>query len=130
MLGAALPRISDAAGVDIGSVVSTRHDPMDAIEELVHDEPVDELIIATAPHRVESWLHVDLAHRAAHLGLPVTSVVNGDGVPARHVRAFATGRKLLNKVPEVTLYFWIIKILCTTVGETLRTISMTTSASG
>src|SRR5258706_9507533 len=27
-------------------------------------------------------------------------------------------RKILNKVPEVTLYFWIIKILCTTVGET------------
>jgi uncharacterized membrane-anchored protein len=29
-----------------------------------------------------------------------------------------TARQLLNKVPEVTLYFWIIKILCTTVGET------------
>lgn len=28
------------------------------------------------------------------------------------------GRNLLNKVPEVTIYFWIIKILCTTVGET------------
>ena len=28
------------------------------------------------------------------------------------------GRTMLNKVPEVTLYFWIIKILCTTVGET------------
>ena len=27
-------------------------------------------------------------------------------------------RKMLNKVPEVTLYFWVIKILCTTVGET------------
>lgn len=27
-------------------------------------------------------------------------------------------RQMLNKVPEVTLYFWIIKILCTTVGET------------
>lgn len=26
--------------------------------------------------------------------------------------------QLLNKVPEVTLYFWIIKILATTVGET------------
>jgi uncharacterized membrane-anchored protein len=25
---------------------------------------------------------------------------------------------MFNKVPEVTLYFWIIKILCTTVGET------------
>lgn len=27
-------------------------------------------------------------------------------------------RKMLNKVPEITLYFWLIKILCTTVGET------------
>jgi uncharacterized membrane-anchored protein len=27
-------------------------------------------------------------------------------------------REMLNKVPEITLYFWIIKILCTTVGET------------
>jgi uncharacterized membrane-anchored protein len=25
---------------------------------------------------------------------------------------------LLSKVPEVTLYFWVIKVLCTTVGET------------
>ena len=25
---------------------------------------------------------------------------------------------MFNKVPEVTLYFWVIKILCTTVGET------------
>ena len=27
-------------------------------------------------------------------------------------------RQMLNKVPEVTLYFWVIKVLCTTVGET------------
>ncbi len=27
-------------------------------------------------------------------------------------------RQMLNKVPEVTLYFWFIKVLCTTVGET------------
>jgi uncharacterized membrane-anchored protein len=27
-------------------------------------------------------------------------------------------RKLLNRVPEVTIFFWIIKILATTVGET------------
>jgi uncharacterized membrane-anchored protein len=25
---------------------------------------------------------------------------------------------MMNKVPEVTLYFWVIKVLCTTVGET------------
>ncbi len=31
----------------------------------------------------------------------------------------ATGRSTLrNKVPEVTILFWIIKILCTTIGET------------
>src|SRR5438132_1650920 len=29
-----------------------------------------------------------------------------------------TARRMLNKVPEVTLYFWVIKVLCTTVGET------------
>src|SRR5207302_204416 len=29
-----------------------------------------------------------------------------------------TIRKFLNKVPEITLFFWVIKILCTTVGET------------
>jgi uncharacterized membrane-anchored protein len=28
------------------------------------------------------------------------------------------GRQILSKVPEITLYFWIIKVLCTTVGET------------
>jgi uncharacterized membrane-anchored protein len=28
-------------------------------------------------------------------------------------------RQLLNKVPEVTIYFWIIKCLCTTIGETM-----------
>ena len=28
------------------------------------------------------------------------------------------GQQLLNKVPEITLFFWIIKVLCTTVGET------------
>ena len=27
-------------------------------------------------------------------------------------------REMLNKVPEVTIYFWVIKIMCTTVGET------------
>ncbi|SDS04069.1 Uncharacterized membrane-anchored protein [Nocardioides scoriae] len=26
-------------------------------------------------------------------------------------------RQMLNKVPEVTVFFWVIKILCTTVGE-------------
>src|SRR5579875_1974350 len=28
-----------------------------------------------------------------------------------------TGRRMLNKVPEVTIFFWTIKVLCTSVGE-------------
>ncbi|MFL5884164.1 MAG: hypothetical protein ACJ77M_03770, partial [Thermoleophilaceae bacterium] len=33
-------------------------------------------------------------------------------------RARSLGRTMLNKVPEVTVYFWVIKVMCTTVGET------------
>ena len=29
-----------------------------------------------------------------------------------------TARRVLNKVPEITIYFWVIKVLATTVGET------------
>ena len=36
----------------------------------------------------------------------------------RNVAAGSTTRRMLNKVPEVTVYFWVIKVLCTTVGET------------
>jgi uncharacterized membrane-anchored protein len=34
------------------------------------------------------------------------------------MNARSLGRQMLNKVPEVTVYFWVIKVLCTTVGET------------
>lgn len=35
-----------------------------------------------------------------------------------HEEATQSRMPMLNKVPEVTLYFWIIKIMATTVGET------------
>ncbi len=35
-------------------------------------------------------------------------------------------RQMLNKVPEVTIYFWFIKVLCTTVGETFSDFLNTT----
>ncbi|MCW2995314.1 MAG: hypothetical protein JWQ18_2809 [Conexibacter sp.] len=41
----------------------------------------------------------------------MTTTTHADAVPS-------LGRKMLNKVPEVTLFFWVIKIMCTTVGET------------
>ncbi|HEY1539483.1 MAG TPA: hypothetical protein VGF63_08810 [Solirubrobacteraceae bacterium] len=37
---------------------------------------------------------------------------------ARTPSSTSLARTMLNKVPEVTLFFWIIKIMCTTVGET------------
>jgi uncharacterized membrane-anchored protein len=30
----------------------------------------------------------------------------------------SVARQMLNKVPEITLFFWVIKIMCTTIGET------------
>jgi uncharacterized membrane-anchored protein len=39
-------------------------------------------------------------------------------------------RQMLNKVPEITLYFWLIKCLCTTIGETLSDNATTTWAGG
>ena len=57
----------------IGSV-SVRHDPMDAIEETIFSEPVDEIILDVPPHHVSSWLHQDLAHRLAHFRIPVVTI--------------------------------------------------------
>jgi hypothetical protein len=81
LLEGMLPLVEEAAGHAVQGVVSIRHDPMDAIEETLHDEPFDEVILATAPHGVERWLHIDLPHRVAHLGLPVTTVT-GELLPA------------------------------------------------
>ena len=115
-----LPPLQELAGTKVDGFVSTRHDPMDAIGELLHDEAADELLIATTPHRVEGWLHADLPHRAAHFGLPVTTLNGASPIATHGHRRFGPGigRRMLNKVPEVTLWFWIIKIMCTTVGET------------
>src|SRR3954465_14635197 len=45
-------------------------------------------------------------------------------------RQGAAGRSALNKVPEVTVWFWIIKILCTTVGESFADYINTTLGFG
>ena len=74
VLRAALPTLeADAGGPVLGSV-SVRHDPMDAIEETMHDEPVDEILVDVPTHRLSSRLHQDLEHRLAHLGIPVVAI--------------------------------------------------------
>ncbi|HST17384.1 MAG TPA: hypothetical protein VLK36_06925 [Gaiellaceae bacterium] len=73
-LALALPLIDEAAGTTADGTVSSRHDAMDAIEEALHEGDFDEIILATLPHSISGWLHIDLPSRVAHLGLPVTTV--------------------------------------------------------
>lgn len=83
LLAQGLPAIEEAAGGAVIGSVSLRHDPMDAIEETLHDEPFDEIILAVTPHNAERWMHVDLPHRVAHLGLAVTTVTDEQPAAAR-----------------------------------------------
>jgi hypothetical protein len=71
-----LPQIRKAIHADVVGSVSVRHDPMDAIEAALADEPVDEIMLAVPPHRLSTWLHQDLAHRLTHWGLPVQTVAS------------------------------------------------------
>ncbi|GAA2301283.1 COG4705 family protein [Streptomyces violaceusniger] len=47
-----------------------------------------------------------------------TPTADAPPAPADAPPARSRHRRHWNKVPEVTLYFWVIKVLCTTVGET------------
>lgn len=71
-LRAALPLIESAAGGAVIGSVSVRHDPMDAVEEILFSEPVDEIIVCVTDHRLASRLGQDLAHRLRDHGLPIT----------------------------------------------------------
>ena len=62
---------------------------------------------------------VDLDHGKA--GVMSTTMTGGATLAPELDRSSESpswGRQMLNKVPEITLYFWVIKVLCTTVGET------------
>jgi len=78
VLALALPLLEEAAGAPVDGSVSRRDDPMDAIEETLHDGAFDEIILSTLPRRVSRWLHIDLPSRVEHLGLPVTTVIAQD----------------------------------------------------
>jgi hypothetical protein len=73
-LRSALPQLELAAHAPVIGSVSVRHDPMDAIEETLFAEPVDEIILDVPPHHFSSWLHQDLEHRLAHFHTPVLTI--------------------------------------------------------
>jgi len=69
----AIPLLEDAAGGEVDSMIGVP-EPLAAIQDAVNLHGFDEIIISTLPTRVSRWLKLDLPHKAAGLGLPVTLV--------------------------------------------------------
>jgi hypothetical protein len=69
----ALPLLEEAAGSPVDGMIGVP-EPLAAIQDAVNLHGFDELIISTLPTRVSKWLRLDLPHKAAGLGLPVTTV--------------------------------------------------------
>jgi hypothetical protein len=69
----AVPLLEEAAGAPVEPMIGV-HEPLAAIQDAINLHGFDELIISTLPTRVSKWLRLDLPHKAAGLGLPVTTV--------------------------------------------------------
>ena len=70
----AIPLLEEAAGSSVEGMIGDP-EPLAAIQDAINIHGFDELIISTLPKRVSKWLRLDLPHKAAGLGLPVTTVV-------------------------------------------------------
>ena len=69
----ALPLIEKAAGGPVKGMIGDP-EPLAAIQDAVNIHGFDEIIISTLPKKVSRGLHLDLPHKVAGLGLPVTTV--------------------------------------------------------
>jgi hypothetical protein len=69
----ALPLLERAAGGPVEGFVGDA-EPLAAIQDAVNLRGYDEIIVSTLPKRFSRWLRLDLPHKAAGLGLPVTTV--------------------------------------------------------
>jgi hypothetical protein len=69
----ALPLLEEAAGGPVDAMIGVP-EPLAAIQDAVNLHGFDEIIISTLPTRVSKWLRLDLPHKVAGLGLPVTTV--------------------------------------------------------
>ncbi len=69
----AVPLLEQAAGGPVEPMVGVA-EPLAAIQDALNLHGFDELIISTLPTRVSRWLKLDLPHKAAALGVPVTTV--------------------------------------------------------
>ena len=80
-----LPRLEAAAGDRVIGSVSVRHDAVEAIEETIFGEPVDEILLAlpASVTRPRPWWHHDLADRLRRFGVPVTTLAGDDDESSR-----------------------------------------------
>jgi hypothetical protein len=69
----ALPLLEDAAGSPVDGMIGVP-EPLAAVQDAVNLHGFDEIIVSTLPTRVSKWLRLDLPHKVAGLGLPVTTV--------------------------------------------------------
>ena len=69
----ALPLLEEAAGAPVEGMVGVP-EPLAAIQDAINLHGFDEIIISMLPKRMSRWLKLDLPHKAAGLGLPVTTV--------------------------------------------------------
>jgi hypothetical protein len=72
-LDLAVPLLEEASGSLVEGIVGDP-EPLAAIQDAVNLHGFDEIIISTLPKRFSRWLRLDLPHKAAGLGLPVTTV--------------------------------------------------------
>ncbi|MDP9383823.1 MAG: hypothetical protein M3P50_01055 [Actinomycetota bacterium] len=77
----ALPLLEEAAGAPVEAMVGVA-EPLAAIQDAINLHGFDEIILSTLPKRVSRWMRLDLPHKVAGLGLPVTTVVARGAQPA------------------------------------------------
>ena len=106
VLALALPLIEEACGGrPTDGSVSPRHNPMDAIEETLHEQDFDEIILSTLPARVSRWLKLDL-------GYAVSIGIFGGLIAAVTIGHYVFG---MNAV----LSFWLAYILTRPLGASI-----------
>jgi hypothetical protein len=69
----AIPLLEEAAGGHVDGMIGVP-EPLAAVQDAVNLHGFDEIIVSTLPTRVSKWLRLDLPHKIAGLGLPVTTV--------------------------------------------------------
>jgi uncharacterized membrane-anchored protein len=78
LLEESLPLLEHAAGSQIEGRVAASPNAFDDIVAELGRREYSEIILETVPTHVSHWLHVDLSHRLAGLGYPLTTI------PATH----------------------------------------------